>query len=199
MPIGRPLPSAPREALDRFASLLLHWNRTINLIARSSERALWERHIEDSLYLAPLIPPGIDRGIDVGSGAGFPGLILAVTTGISFMLIESDHRKAAFLREARRITGAPVIVHEGRVEAADIAPAPLVTARALAPLPRLLDFVAPKLAADGVALLPKGERADAELTAARREWQMNVLRIPGRTPGAIVLKISELRPVADRP
>lgn len=178
---------------------MLRWNRSINLIARADEHTLWQRHIEDSLHLAPLIRPDTSRAIDLGSGAGFPGLILAIMTGIRFTLVEKDQRKAAFLKEARRVTGAPVIIHEGRIETADIPPAPLVTARALAPLPRLLELVAPKLKPGGFALLPKGTRVDAELTAARREWQMAFEQIPGRTPGAVVLKISELRPVADRP
>lgn len=178
---------------------MLRWNRSINLVARADERAIWERHVEDSLHLVPLIPPGIDRAIDLGSGAGFPGLILALVTGIPFALIEADQRKAAFLKEARRVTGASVTVHEGRIERAQIPPAPLVTARALAPLPRLLDLVASKLTPGGIALLPKGARVDVELTAARREWQMDLVRVSGRTPGAVVLKISELRPVADRP
>lgn len=184
-----------REALGRFATLLLHWNRTINLIARQDEAFLWERHINDSLRLVPLIPDSADRGIDLGSGAGFPGLVLALATGIPFDLVESDQRKAAFLNEARRITGAPVTVHPMRIEATDLPPAPLVTARALAPLPALLCLAAPKLAPGGVALFPKGVGGEAELTAARREWHMNVERIPGTEPGAAVFKISELRPV----
>ena len=196
---GDPLPSAPREALERFASLLLRWNRSINLVGRGDEHALWERHIGDSLHLVPLIPRATDRAIDLGSGAGFPGIVLALVTGIPFTLVEADQRKATFLAEARRVTGAPIAVYRGRIETADIPPAPLVTARAVAPLPRLLDLVAPKLMPGGIALLPKGERAAAELTAARRGWQMNVVRIPGRTPGTVVLKISELHPVADRP
>ena len=189
------LDDASREALFDFAALLLRWNRTINLIARRDEPLLWERHINDALQLAPLIPNSAGRGIDLGSGAGFPGLVLALATGIPFDLIEADKRKAAFLNEARRITGAPVTVHPARIEATFLAPAPLVTARALAPLPALLRLVAPKLAPGGVALLPKGAGSQAELTAARREWHMRVERIPGTHPGAVVFKISELRPV----
>lgn len=185
------------EALRSFASLLLRWNRTVNLIARSDERHLWQRHIEDALQLAPLIPAGTERGVDLGSGAGFPGLVLACATGIPFDLIEADQRKAAFLREAGRATGAPVRVHACRIESAALSPAPLVTARALAPLPLLLRLAAPKLAPGGVAMFPKGTDIDRELTAARREWHMKVERFPSRTgPGAVILKVSELRPVA---
>lgn len=189
--------SASHEALERFAALLLRWNRTVNLIARGDEADLWQRHIKDALQLAPLIPASAERGIDLGSGAGFPGLILALATGIPFDLVEADQRKAAFLREAVRVTSAPVRVHAVRIEAVALPPAPVLTARALAPLPRLLHLAAPKLAPGGIALFPKGADSDAELTAARREWHMRIDRVPSRTaPGAVVLKISELRPVA---
>lgn len=195
----KPAPEgASREALERFSALLLRWNRTINLIARADEPDLWARHIEDALRLVPLIPGSADRGIDLGSGAGFPGLILSLATGIPFDLIESDQRKAAFLNEARRITGAPVTIHAARIEATAVPPAPLVTARALAPLPALLRLVFRNLTPGGVALLPKGAGNEAELTAARREWHMSVERIPGPNPGVAVFKISELRPVSPR-
>jgi 16S rRNA (guanine527-N7)-methyltransferase len=187
------------EVLKRFAALLLRWNRTVNLIARGDEPALWERHIADALQLIPFVPTRAKRGIDLGSGAGFPGLILSSATGIPFDLVEADQRKAAFLREAARMTGAPVRVHATRIEAASLEPAQLVTARALAPLPLLLRLAAPNIAPGGIALFPKGAGHDAELTAARREWHMAVERIPSRTaPGAVILKISELSPVARR-
>ncbi len=185
-----------REALDRFAALLLRWNRNINLMARGDEPHVWPRHIADSLQLAPLIPAEAGRCVDLGSGAGFPGLVLALVTGRPFDLIESDQRKAAFLREAARITRAPVRVHAIRIEAATMSPAPIVTARGLAPLPDLLCLANPKLAAGGIALLLKGAGHEIELTRARREWHMKVERIPSRTaPSAVVLKISELRRV----
>lgn len=189
--------SASHEALEKFAALLLRWNRTVNLIARGDEPELWRRHIDDSLQLTALVPQATERGIDLGAGAGFPGLVLACATGIPFDLIEADQRKAAFLREAGRVTGAPVRVHAGRAESVELAPASVVTARALAPLPLLLRLAAPKIASTGIALFPKGSDIDAELTAARREWHMSVERVPSRTsPGAVILKISELRPVA---
>ncbi len=191
---------AAREALDGFAALLLRWNRTVNLIARCDEPHLWKRHIDDALQLARLLPPQIGRAVDLGSGAGFPGLVLALATGISFDLVEADQRKAAFLREAARLTRAPVRVHAARIEAITLAPASLVTARALARLPKLLGLTAPKLAPDGVAIFPKGVTSDFELTAARREWHMKVERFPSRTaPGAVIFKISELRPAPSAP
>ncbi len=187
---------ASREALAEFARLLRVWNRRINLLAQGELAHLENRHIADSLQLLPLIPPSTARGIDLGTGAGFPGLVLAIATGIGFDLVEADRRKAAFLREAARITGAPVQIYATRIESAAIPPATLVTARALAPLPALLPLVAPKLAAGGIALLPKGAGYASELTAARAEWQMDVEEIPSRTaPGAAILRISDLRRV----
>ena len=182
-----------RETLDRFAALLLRWNRTVNLISANDEPLLWDRHIGDSLQLVPLMVPRPDRAIDLGSGAGFPGLVLATATGIPFDLIEADKRKAAFLREAARITGAPVQVHAVRIEAARVAPAPLITARALAPLPRLLSLAAPLLTPDGTCLFLKGASAKAELTDAATQWHMQVQSVPSRTiPDACILRISHL-------
>jgi 16S rRNA (guanine527-N7)-methyltransferase len=133
------------------------------------------------------------RAIDLGSGAGFPGLILAIATGVPFDLIEADQRKAAFLREAARITSAPARVHATRVEAADIPPALLITARALAPLPKLLSLAAPLLAPAGTCLFLKGTSARSELTDAEREWHMQVDSISSRTaPGARILRITDL-------
>lgn len=183
--------------LDAFATMLLRWTGTVNLIAPGDVGDVTTRHIDDSLQLAPLMPPGVARGIDLGSGAGFPGLILAIATGVSFDLVESDRRKAAFLREAARETAAPVTVHAKRIEDAAIPPAPLVTARALARLPRLLAFAAPKLAPGGVCLFLKGAAAHAELTEAAPDWHMRVETIPSRTdPSATILRISEITRVA---
>ncbi len=154
---------------------------------------LWERHIDDSLQLLPFVSPTLERGIDLGSGGGFPGLILALASGVHFDLIEADHRKSAFLREAARVTGAPVDVHTIRVEAAALKPTRMVTARALAPLSDLLDMASPLLSDGGECLFPKGENAAAELTHAGTKWQMQVDRIPSQTsPNACILRISNL-------
>ncbi len=179
--------------LDQFVTLLLRWNSTVNLIARADEPHLWDRHIADSLQLIPLMTPTPDRAIDLGSGAGFPGLILALATGVPFDLIEADQRKAAFLREAARVTGAPVRIHPVRIEAADLPPAPLITARAVAGLPRLLALAAALLVPGGTCLFLKGANADIELTHAVTQWQMQVDGIPSRTaPGARILRITAL-------
>jgi 16S rRNA (guanine527-N7)-methyltransferase len=183
--------------LDIFAAMLLRWNSTVNLIAAGDAPVLRQRHIDDCLQLVPLMPPGLSRGIDLGSGAGFPGLVLAIATGVSFDLIEADQRKAAFLREAARATEAPATVHASRIEAAKVPPAGLVTARALARLPHLLELAAPKLAEGGVCLFMKGAAAAAELTEAAREWHMRIEQIPSRTESsATILRISEIARVA---
>lgn len=182
-----------QEALDRFVALLLRWNPTVNLLAQSDEPNVWDRHIADSLQLVPLVTSPPERAIDLGTGAGFPGLILALATGIQFDLIEADQRKAAFLREAARATGACVRIHATRIEAAKVAPAALITARALAPLPKLLELAAPLLAPGGMCLFMKGANADAELTHAATEWQMQADGIPSRTAsGARILRITGL-------
>ena len=171
-----PAPTLPPATIDRlhaYAGLLRTWTRRINLVSASDGAdpgRIWERHVADCLRLVPCIPPGTDRAIDLGSGGGLPGLVLAIATGIPFDLVEADSRKAAFLREAARLTDAPVRVHATRIEACGLPPAPLVTARALAPLPALLALAAPLLAPGGTMLLPKGARAAAELDAARMTW-----------------------------
>ncbi len=186
--------------LRQFAALVETWSARINLVSRRDLSVLWPRHVEDSLALVPHIPAGTARAIDLGSGAGFPGMVLAIETGIPFTLIESDTRKAIFLREAARMTGAPVTVINGRIETAQIEPAPLITARALAPLPLLLGLAAPLLAPGGVCLFPKGRDAQVELTAARPLWQMDVAQYASPLDAAsCLLKISELRHVDARP
>lgn len=177
-----------------FEILLLRWNTTLNLIAARDAGVVWDRHIADSLQLVPLMPAGIGRAIDLGSGGGFPGLVLAIATDVPFDLIESDRRKASFLRTAVLETGAAATVHCCRIEEATVPPAPLVTARALAPLPRLLPLASRLLTADGVCLLLKGAKAEDELTAVGRDWSMSVDRIPSRTGAdGMVLRIGNLR------
>jgi 16S rRNA (guanine527-N7)-methyltransferase len=181
------------DSLERFRSLLLRWNRTVNLVSPRDEPVLWDRHIADSLQLVPLMRPFPNRAIDLGSGAGFPGLVLAMATSVPFDLIESDQRKAAFLREAARITDAPVRVQATRIQLARLPPAPLVTARALAPLSKLLELASPLLAPGGRCLFLKGVGAQAELTHAEAQWHMQVDRTPSRTaPNACIIRISDI-------
>jgi 16S rRNA (guanine527-N7)-methyltransferase len=180
--------------LHRFAELLLRWNAKLNLIAAGDTTVIWNRHIADSLQLVKLMPAGTARAIDLGTGGGFPGLVLAIATGIRFDLIESDRRKAAFLRTAVLETGATATVHNCRIEDASVPPASLVTARALAPLPRLLDLAVPMLMPDGICLFLKGAKTADEMTAAQQHWTMRTESIQSETnPDGIVLRISAPR------
>ena len=184
------------ERLRAYVALLLRWNVTINLIGRAAADpgAVWDRHVADCLRLLPLVPPDATAATDLGSGAGLPGLVLAIAAGLPFALIESDRRKAAFLAEAARVTAAPVTVHCARIEAVRLAPAPLVTARALAPLPRLLGYAAPLLARGGICLFPKGMGADAEIADAQRQgWRFTLERHDDPAmPGSTILQLSGL-------
>lgn len=172
--------------------MIAHWNARLNLLASAELAALWRRHILDSLQLACLIPTSAVRAIDIGSGAGFPGLVAALATGIPFRLVESDRRKAAFLREAARVIAAPAEVVNARVEELKDR-ADVVTARAVAPLSRLLDWCHPVLAPAGTCLFLKGESVDRELASAEAFWRMNVERFASATgAGGAVLRISSL-------
>ena len=184
-----------RVRLDRFADLLARWNSRINLIAPRDLPNLWTRHINDSLQLIPHLPPNLPI-TDLGSGAGFPGLILAICTDNPVTLVESDTRKASFLREAARETSTRAIIVNTRIESAAIPAAPIITARALAPLPLLLDWAVPHLQPDGICLFLKGRRAEDELTDASARWHMTIARIPSRTdPDGVILALSHIRRV----
>jgi 16S rRNA (guanine527-N7)-methyltransferase len=183
----------PTARLRRFADLLLRWNATLNLIAARDVSVVWQRHIADSLQLVPLMP-SVERAIDLGTGGGFPGLVLAIATGVHFDLVESDRRKASFLRTAVQETTAPATVHCCRIEDAAMAPASLLTARALAPLPRLLPLAARLLTEDGVCLLLKGAKVAEELAASQADWAMEVDRVASETsPDGVVLRVRGLR------
>jgi len=182
------------ERLEAFVQVLQAWSPRLNLVSRHDLGAVWPRHVIDSLQLVQFIPVGLSHAIDLGSGAGFPGLIIAIAAPIHVHLIESDRRKAAFLREAARVSGTVVSIHAERIEALAIPRAPLVTARALAPLPRLLTLAAPLVAESGTCLFLKGASAQAELDEARQHWHMDVLTHESCTsPDAKILEIRDLR------
>jgi 16S rRNA (guanine527-N7)-methyltransferase len=183
-----------RETLDRlqrYADALVRWQARINLVAPATLPDLWRRHMLDSAQLLPLIPAGARRLIDLGSGAGFPGLVLAILGVPEVHLIEADSRKCAFLREAARLTGAgSITVHNRRIEAMPAEAYDVVTARALAPLPELLKL-ARRFAGPGtVYLFPKGRGLAEELIKAPETATMRPDRIASRTdPGAAILKL----------
>lgn len=175
-------------ALRDYVALLGKWQGAINLIGPSTLEAIWTRHVADSLQLLPLAPPTARQWADFGSGAGFPGLVLAIALkerpGAAVQLYESDGRKATFLREAIRRTGAPAVVHEQRVEAASPFPADVITARAFAPLEQLLGFAAPFWAEATLGLFPKGRKVAEELEAAGKRWRFTYDLAASRTDSA---------------
>jgi len=185
-----------RETLARFeayAELLTRWSARINLIGRDTVADLWRRHFLDSAQLRPLVPDDTQSLIDLGSGAGFPGLVLAILGVPGVELVEADSRKAAFLREAARVTKANVTIRPCRAAAVPPHPVDVVTARALAPLDRLLDLAQPFLRGDTVCLFPKGEQAAAELTLARKRWTMTVaLHNSIADPRGVVLRLHQV-------
>lgn len=181
------------EPLERFAALLQKWTKSINLVSQGDRDLLWPRHILDSLRFLPLLPVGVPRGLDLGSGAGFPGLVVALASGIPFDLVEADQRKAAFLREAQRVTGAPVQVHCTRIEELSLPPAPLITARALAPLAVLMPHAHRLLARGGTALLAKGARVEDEIADAEKHWRMRIRRFDDPSDsGSTILAVTDL-------
>lgn len=181
-----------------YAELLHKWQRSIKLVGRSTLDDLERRHFEDSLQLLPLLPEQAASLIDVGSGAGFPGLVIAAERpDIAVTLVEADQRKAAFLMEVARTIAPNAVVKVSRIESLQAFPVDIVTARALAPLPKLLEWVAPFATDPAICLFHKGANVDAELTDASRDWMMDVQRVPSVTEqNASILRISRLRPRA---
>jgi 16S rRNA (guanine527-N7)-methyltransferase len=181
------------ERLEAYAALLVAWSARINLVGRATLDDLWRRHFFDSAQLRPLIPPATRSLVDLGSGAGFPGLVLAILGASGVELVEADSRKAAFLREAARITAAAVTIRGCRVEAVAPHEVDVVTARACAPLDRLLAlgerFIGPRT----TCLFLKGARVDEELTEAAKAWTMTVSHHPSRAdPGGSVLLLQQV-------
>ncbi|HLL26369.1 MAG TPA: 16S rRNA (guanine(527)-N(7))-methyltransferase RsmG [Xanthobacteraceae bacterium] len=175
------------ERIDAFVALLLQWERAVPLVANADLPKLWTRHIADSLQLIALAPAA-KRWTDLGSGGGFPGLVIAMalaqTPGACVHLVESDQRKAAFLRAAIRDTDAPAKVYAERIESAAkrlVSESDVVTARALAPLPGLLELAAPFLAKQIPGIFPKGQDVDNELTEATKSWKIQSTIVPSRT------------------
>jgi len=196
-----PVSRETEARLDRFADLLIQWQSSINLVAPSTLPNLWTRHIADSLQLLMLVEAPI-LWVDLGSGGGFPGMIIACSLaeqpGTVVHLVESNQKKAAFLREAARATGAPVKVHAMRIEdfAAQFSERPdVVSARALAPLPELLREAHPLLKTGATGLFPKGQDVESELTEASKYWKFDYNLASSRTsPDGHVVVIRSLAP-----
>jgi 16S rRNA (guanine527-N7)-methyltransferase len=185
-----------RETLSRletYAGLLVLWSARINLVGRATIADLWRRHILDSAQLHPLIPEAARSLIDLGSGAGLPGLVLAILGVPGVELIEADSRKAAFLREAARVTGTEMTIRPCRIQAVAPHPADVVTARACAPLDELLGFAERFIAPHTLCLFLKGERCGQELTAANKRWTMRVSVEPSLSDRrGVVLRLQQV-------
>jgi len=186
------------KRLDAFVALLLHWQQRLNLIAPSTVPKIWTRHIADSLQL---LQHSNDAKIwaDFGAGGGFPGIPLACAlaeSGGTVHLIESNGKKAAFLREAARATGADVKVHQMRAKDfvdSCAEPIQIVTARALAPLKTIFDQVLPLVVRGAIGLFPKGQDVDAELTEAAKYWTMDAIKYPSVTsPDSSIVAVYSL-------
>ena len=185
--------------LERFVELLLAWQKHTNLIARSTMPVIWTRHIADSLQLLDLAPQA-KVWTDLGSGAGFPGLVIACalagTPGAKVHVVESIGKKATFLRAAVQVTGAPAVVHAMRIEDfVDKAPESIdvVTARALAPLPKLLPLAYPLLKKGALGLFPKGQDVASELTEAAKYWKFEAeLSASSSSPDGRILQVKGL-------
>ncbi len=190
--------------IDAYVALLTRWNARINLVSPATIETIYERHIADSAQLFDLAPPDATNWIDLGSGAGLPGLPIAAlaaekSPGLHVTLVESDTRKAAFLAAAAREMCLDVTIEPRRIEALCPHPYDVVSARALAPLTALCAlahrFSAPHPARRTVFLFLKGARLDSELTTASAGWHIRAERIASRTnPEASVLKILEMEP-----
>ena len=197
----------PRETihrLERYANLLGHWQKTSNLVAPSTLVSLWSRHFADSAQLLNLAPDA-RLWLDLGSGAGFPGLVIAIlgsgTPGFHMHLVEANAKKCAFLAEVVRATNSPVEIHAVRIEdfaaSADTIKPDIVSARALAPLPRLVGLAAPFFGAETRGLFLKGREAEEEVRAARAEWEADFHLHPSLTSrdGKIV-EVTRLTPLS---
>jgi 16S rRNA (guanine527-N7)-methyltransferase len=182
--------------IEQFVELLLKWQQSMNLISPASIPLIWDRHVLDSLQVLPFIPFGTKTVADLGSGSGFPALPLAIASDLEFHLYESNNKKAAFLREAMRVTGCKGAVHperlEGKSPTAGYPPVQLVTARALSSLTDLLTLAEPFMKSGAQALFHKGQDVDLELTQAEKYWKIQHTKHPSLTDSqGIILAVQE--------
>lgn len=184
-----------RDQLEALVHTLGRWQKAINLVGKATLEDIWVRHILDSAQLVPLIPRGARRLADLGSGGGFPGLVLAaMRPDLEIILIESDARKGAFLGEAgrRMALKTPPKVVVSRIEAAPPAAADVVTARALAPLGQLLAWAAPHRADAGICLFPKGKGWQVEVSEAKEDWDFEAQPFASVTDrDSVLLRINQ--------
>lgn len=195
---GQPVSRETFERLAAFVALLEKWNPKINLVSAGTLAQVWTRHILDSLQLFDLAQADTGHWVDLGTGGGFPGLVVALVAqdeapDLRITLVESDQRKAAFLATALRAAGAAAQVRAERIEGLPPLGATILTARALAPLPRLLDYAARHLAPNGRAFFPKGQMVEAELEQALASHRFRYQKHPSRTDSqAVILQIEDI-------
>lgn len=195
---GRPVSRGTFDRLSRFVALLEKWNPKINLVSQSSLAEVWRRHVLDSLQVFDLGETRVGHWVDLGTGGGFPGLVVALVAAeeapdLQVTLVEADQRKAAFLNSALREAGAKATVRAERIEALPPLAANVLSARALAPLDRLLHHAALHLAPGGRALFPKGQAHQAELAEALATWRFRVQKHPSKTDSqAVILDIEDI-------
>ena len=202
--------------LQKYADLVRHWQKAVNLVAPSTLEHLWHRHIADSAQLVALIPAKARTFADIGSGGGFPALVLAIMLAdartprtFSMSLIESDQRKSAFLREVIRQTGLKTLgnvveILSMRIEKSEthakVGAVDVVSARACASLDRLFQYAYPLFHADTVALFLKGRDSQREIAEAQAHWTFSTRLIPSRTdPDATIVEVRHLSPRSDSP
>lgn len=177
--------------LETYEAMLREWQKTINLVGGGTLDDVWRRHFLDSGQLCRLIP-GVKSVADIGSGGGFPGLVIAIIAGVHVTLVESDNRKAAFLREVSRATGTDTEVIAGRAEMVTATPAEVVTARAVAPLTKLLSLAEPWIRPGGRCYFLKGGAVEEELTDASRIWDIEYDMVPSLSdPSGTILCVKE--------
>jgi 16S rRNA (guanine527-N7)-methyltransferase len=180
-------------SLRLFEAEVRRWTPVVNLISRGSTEDLWGRHIEDSAQIFRACPPSARHWLDLGSGGGFPGLVVAVLArelrpDLRVSLVEADQRKAVFLRQTALKLGLDVVVLAERIESLAPQGADVISARALAPLVELLDLAVPHLKPDGIALFPKGARHAEEVAEARTSWAFDLDSLPSAlNPDAALL------------
>jgi 16S rRNA (guanine527-N7)-methyltransferase len=194
-----------RETLQRlklYASLLADWNAIHNLVSAGSLADVWRRHFLDSAQLAALIPATAKSLVDLGSGAGFPGLVLAEMLrdrdGLRTVLYEATGKKCSFLEEISNRLGLKAEIRQSRIENAEDEPFDIVTARALAPLPKLLPYAQRFWKKGTIGLFLKGQNIGSELTEAHKSWKMKIRQHPSISdPSGVILEVRELEHVGN--
>ena len=182
------------DKLKRYVALLAKWQEKMNLVGKSTMADVWRRHVLDSAQLVPLLDKIEGPIADMGSGAGFPGLVVAIMTNRRVFLIESTTKKCAFLMEAAQETKAPASILNQRVESVTDKKFSIVMARAVAPLAELIGLSLTILRPAGTCFFLKGQGVSGELTEVLKRWNINITRIPSVTdPSGTVLKLEGIK------